>query len=248
MRNTSIETPRTSGGTGPATDRTPGTTDQSADGDPQQDQQLRDQEQKDREQADLQQKDPQKTATQPAVEREPGRPVTTSQSTERPAAGTSATTGRDGEQSAAAKSATTGRDGAERSEAAKSATPGRDGDERSAAAKSAGTAHGTDERAAAGSAAAHTTASSATETAPGADVAGRLGRRMDHAIGGFVDDPRRAVREADDVLDEAIKHVARLIESRRSALRSGCKDGAGTEELRVALTRYRDMTDELLAL
>ncbi|CAG6392714.1 hypothetical protein NMG29_06375 [Streptomyces cocklensis] len=95
----------------------------------------------------------------------------------------------------------------------------------------------------------HTAAAPAASTgaAPGADAAGRLGRRMEHAIGGFVDDPRRAVREADDVLDEAIRHMQQLVESRRTALRTGSKDGADTEELRVALTRYRDLTDRLIA-
>jgi hypothetical protein len=71
---------------------------------------------------------------------------------------------------------------------------------------------------------------------------------MDQAVIGFVDDPRRSVREADAVLDEVAARLTRVVDERRAALRAGSADGAGTEELRVALTRYRDLTQHLLAL
>jgi hypothetical protein len=78
----------------------------------------------------------------------------------------------------------------------------------------------------------------------------RLSRRMERALGGFVDDPRRAVREADAVLDEASRRLVRMLEERRSSLRESWQGDngvkGGTEELRVALTKYRDMTRELL--
>ncbi len=73
---------------------------------------------------------------------------------------------------------------------------------------------------------------------------------MEQAVGAFVDDPRRAVREADAVLDEATKRLARVLEERRKKLRDSWHDDngtdVGTEELRVALTRYRDMTRRLM--
>lgn len=70
-----------------------------------------------------------------------------------------------------------------------------------------------------------------------------LRRRMEHAVSDFVDDPRRAVREADAVLEEAIAQAARTV----AGLRARCaEDSAGTEELRVALTRYRDLAVRLL--
>jgi hypothetical protein len=74
----------------------------------------------------------------------------------------------------------------------------------------------------------------------------RLSRRMDRAVGGFVDDPQRAVREADAVLDEA----AGLIERRREELRKDWDGGrdTDTEKLRVALTHYRDLTRQLISL
>lgn len=88
--------------------------------------------------------------------------------------------------------------------------------------------------------------------ADGAEELDRLGRRMERAVGGFVDDPRRAVKEADAVLEEAAERLARLLADRRRTLRASwhAEDGgrADTEELRVALTRYRDMTRQLLTV
>lgn len=84
----------------------------------------------------------------------------------------------------------------------------------------------------------------------GTEEVDRLGRRMDRAVGGFVDDPRRSVREADAVLDEAAARLTRLLEERRSTLRGSWHgdngERTGTEELRIALTKYRDMTRQLL--
>jgi hypothetical protein len=78
----------------------------------------------------------------------------------------------------------------------------------------------------------------------------RLGRRMERAVGGFVDDPRRAVKEADAVLEETAGRLARLLEERRQGLRESWHADddtrVGTEELRITLTRYRDMTRQLL--
>jgi hypothetical protein len=94
------------------------------------------------------------------------------------------------------------------------------------------------------------TADTTKATPVAAEEIDRLSRRMERAVGGFVDDPRRAVREADAVLDEAARRLVRVLEERRSALRGSWHgdngDKTGTEELRVALTKYRDMTRELL--
>jgi hypothetical protein len=107
-------------------------------------------------------------------------------------------------------------------------------------------------------------AGSTSSSTPAADRTGGLGagdsqevdrltRRMDTAVGGFVDDPKRAVREADAVLEETATRLTRLLEERRSALRkswhgdSTADNSTGdTEELRVALTHYRDMARQLL--
>ena len=97
----------------------------------------------------------------------------------------------------------------------------------------------------------HDSAPARDDSAPGRTPAvdvERLGRRMDRALSGFVDDPRRAVREADAVLDSA----AGLVEQRRKELRQrwdGDGDGTpDTEELRLAMARYRDLTRGLLTL
>jgi hypothetical protein len=71
---------------------------------------------------------------------------------------------------------------------------------------------------------------------------------MDDAVHTFVDDPRAAVREADAVLDEAIARLERAVEARRDALRTGSAEGADTEALRVALTRYRSLAAHILTL
>lgn len=92
---------------------------------------------------------------------------------------------------------------------------------------------------------------SGPETDPVAEI-DRLGRRMDRAVGGFVDDPRRAVRDADAVLEDTVERLTRLLAERRRELRDSwhAEDGgaAGTEELRIALTRYRDITRHLLTV
>ncbi|SEF50320.1 hypothetical protein SAMN05216223_101142 [Actinacidiphila yanglinensis] len=73
-----------------------------------------------------------------------------------------------------------------------------------------------------------------------------LSERMDHAVGEFVDDPRAAVREAEAVLDEAGRRFTRMLEQMRADAHG--KAEPDTEELRLALTRYRDMTRKLLDL
>ncbi len=76
----------------------------------------------------------------------------------------------------------------------------------------------------------------------------RLTARIEHAVGTFVDDPHAAVREADAVLDETARRLARLLDERRALLRDSWsgREAEDTERLRVALVRYRDMTRRLL--
>lgn len=65
----------------------------------------------------------------------------------------------------------------------------------------------------------------------------------------FVDDPRAAAGEAQQVVEDAIEAVARSLATRKDELggwqRSGSDD---TEELRVVVRRYRDFLDRLLGL
>jgi hypothetical protein len=65
---------------------------------------------------------------------------------------------------------------------------------------------------------------------------------------GFVDEPRRAVERADELVAEVIKRLADSFAQERSRLEGqwGRGDNVSTEDLRVALQRYRAFFDRLL--
>jgi hypothetical protein len=67
---------------------------------------------------------------------------------------------------------------------------------------------------------------------------------------GFVDDPRRAVESADGLVAEVIKNLAEAFSDERSGLERQWQQGedVSTEELRLALRRYRSFFDRLLAV
>ena len=75
---------------------------------------------------------------------------------------------------------------------------------------------------------------------------------MQHAVGGFVDSPRASVEEADHVLEEVAERFTDAVTQRRRTLRASWQttgeDSADTEQLRLALRDYREMTDRLLKL
>ncbi|MFD3686105.1 hypothetical protein ACFWTE_14940 [Nocardiopsis sp. NPDC058631] len=77
---------------------------------------------------------------------------------------------------------------------------------------------------------------------------GEVRERWRETQGGFVDDPRRAVQEAEALATEVADALVAEIEARRSALRSAWSDGDGsdTEVLRVALRDYRSFVEELV--
>ncbi|MFI6640008.1 hypothetical protein [Streptomyces sp. NPDC050504] len=81
----------------------------------------------------------------------------------------------------------------------------------------------------------------------------RLGERLQHAVSHFVDSPRRAVEEADGVLEETVRRLTEHLAERRRTLRTAWEGGADrgaadTEELRVALRSYRETAERLLRL
>ncbi len=66
---------------------------------------------------------------------------------------------------------------------------------------------------------------------------------------GFVDEPRRAVEDADSLVAEVMQQLAETFSSERSTLEQQW-DGDGepsTEDLRVGLQRYRSFFDRLLS-
>ncbi|MEU1551245.1 hypothetical protein ABZ517_00780 [Streptomyces scabiei] len=82
----------------------------------------------------------------------------------------------------------------------------------------------------------------------------KLATRLQHAVGGFVDEPRSAVEEADQVLEEVTARFTDAMTRRRRTLRTSWETSAGdrgstdTEQLRLALRDYRELTERLLRL
>ena len=70
--------------------------------------------------------------------------------------------------------------------------------------------------------------------------------------GKFVDDPRDSVKQADDLVSDIIKSVTMNFADRRIELEKQWNVGSGedisTEDMRVALKRYRSFCDRLLTL
>jgi hypothetical protein len=68
--------------------------------------------------------------------------------------------------------------------------------------------------------------------------------------GKFVDNPRESVREADELVASVLKSVTMSFHERRTALEKQWNGGdkVSTEDLRLALKRYRSFFDRLLTL
>jgi hypothetical protein len=66
---------------------------------------------------------------------------------------------------------------------------------------------------------------------------------------GFVDDPRKAVTEADTLVDDVLKNLADSFERQHQGLEQQWSGGEpSTEDLRSALQRYRAFFQRLLTL
>lgn len=65
----------------------------------------------------------------------------------------------------------------------------------------------------------------------------------------FVDDPSVSVKEADDLVADVIKNITRSFADKRISLESQWKSGdVSTEDLRMAMKRYRSFFNRLLTL
>lgn len=75
-------------------------------------------------------------------------------------------------------------------------------------------------------------------------------RRWTDIQAAFVDEPRQAVEKADSLVAEAIKRLAEIFARERSTLEQQWAQGSdvSTEDLRVALQRYRSFFDRLLSV
>ena len=67
---------------------------------------------------------------------------------------------------------------------------------------------------------------------------------------GFVDEPRRAVEQADELVAELMQQLAKSFSDQRSRLESEWEhsEKVSTEELRLALRSYRSFFDRLLSV
>jgi hypothetical protein len=66
---------------------------------------------------------------------------------------------------------------------------------------------------------------------------------------GFVDDPRGAIDDAGKLVDEVVDLVVTGVAAQRDRLgESWSADDLDTEQLRLALRRYREFLDRLLAV
>ena len=67
---------------------------------------------------------------------------------------------------------------------------------------------------------------------------------------GFVDEPRRSVEQADELIAKLLQRLAESFSEQRSHLEQQWEksDSASTEDLRLALRRYRSFFDRLLSI
>jgi hypothetical protein len=80
------------------------------------------------------------------------------------------------------------------------------------------------------------------------DESGRFRARWTDIQGTFVDSPRSAVERADSLVAETMKRLAEMFSEEREKLEGQWDrgDNVTTEDLRVALQRYRAFFDRLL--
>jgi hypothetical protein len=82
------------------------------------------------------------------------------------------------------------------------------------------------------------------------DASQGLWHRWDAIQAGFVDEPRRAVEEADTLVADTMKRLAETFARERDGLEKQWDrgDDVSTEDLRLALQRYRSFFKRLLAV
>jgi hypothetical protein len=81
------------------------------------------------------------------------------------------------------------------------------------------------------------------------DELGTFRSRWDEVQARFVDDPRGTVKEADALVNDVMQRLTQTFTDERSSLESQWTEGkdASTEDLRVAMQRYRSFFARLLA-
>lgn len=77
-----------------------------------------------------------------------------------------------------------------------------------------------------------------------------LWKRWDDIQAGFVDEPRKAVQDADSLVAETMQQLANTFARERGSLEQqwGRGDDVSTEDLRIAFRRYRSFFKRLLSV
>jgi hypothetical protein len=88
-----------------------------------------------------------------------------------------------------------------------------------------------------------------TEPLLPADQSDRFTSRWEEIQTGFVDEPRESVEQADALVADLMQRLASSFADKRKQLESQWEQGddVSTEDLRVALTRYRSFFERLLS-
>ena len=81
------------------------------------------------------------------------------------------------------------------------------------------------------------------------DELGTYRSRWDEVQARFVDDPRGTVKEADALVNDVMQRLTQTFTDERSSLESQWSEGkdVSTEDLRIAMQRYRSFFARLLA-
>jgi len=82
------------------------------------------------------------------------------------------------------------------------------------------------------------------------DAAADFRRGWDAVQIGFVDDPRKAVKDADDLVNRVLQNLSETFRQERGRIEEQVAqaNSMSTEDLRVALRRYRSFLHRLLSL
>jgi hypothetical protein len=82
------------------------------------------------------------------------------------------------------------------------------------------------------------------------DETNRFRSRWDTIQTGFVDEPRQSVEQADGLVAEVMQRLAEVFADERGKLEGQWSrgDDVSTEDLRIALRRYRSFFDRLLSM
>jgi hypothetical protein len=74
--------------------------------------------------------------------------------------------------------------------------------------------------------------------------------RWEKTQAGFVDEPRKAMHEADELVEAAVKRLSEIFAEERAKLEREWDrgDDVSTEDLRLAFRRYRSFFDRLLSV